>query len=54
MPISALYLKPLQLRIADVIAIGPKDNPKNYYPEIAVIERTIVIKPHVIESKIKQ
>ena len=53
--ISALYLKPLQLRIADVIAIGPKDNPKNYYPEIAVIEKeTIVIKPHVIESKIKQ
>ena len=50
--ISSLYLKPLQLRIADVIAIGPKDKPKNYYPEIAVINnQTIIIKPHLIESK---
>ena len=31
--IASLYLKPLQLRIADVIAIGPKDKPQNYYPE---------------------
>ena len=35
--IASLYLNPLQLRIADVIAIGPKDKPKNCYPEIAVI-----------------
>ena len=50
--ITALYLNPLQLRIADVIAIGPKDKPKNYYPEIAVInDQTIIIKPHVIENK---
>ncbi len=50
--ISSLYLKPLQLRIADVIAIGPKDKPKNYYPEIAVINKqTIIIKPYLIESK---
>ena len=50
--IASLYLNPLQLRIGDVIAIGPKDKPKNSYPEIAVIsEQTIVIKPHVIESK---
>ncbi len=50
--ISSLYLNPLQLRIADVIAIGPKDKPKNYYPEIAVIEKqTIIIKPHIIETK---
>ena len=50
--IASLYLNPLQLRIADVIAIGPKDKPKNSYPEIAVIsEQTIVIKPYVIESK---
>ncbi len=50
--IASLYLNPLQLRIADVIAIGPKDKPKNYYPEIAVIDKqTIVIKPHVIETK---
>jgi len=50
--IASLYLNPLQLRIADVIAIGPKDKPKNCYPEIAVIdEQNIVIKPHIIESK---
>ncbi len=50
--IASLYLKPLQLRIADVIAIGPKDNPKNCYPEIAVIDKqTIIIKPHIIETK---
>ena len=30
--IASLYLNPLQLRIADVIAIGPKDKPKNCYP----------------------
>jgi len=50
--IAAIYLNPLQLRIADVIAIGPKDTPKNCYPEIAIIDKqTIIIKPHLIESK---
>jgi septum site-determining protein MinC len=50
--ISSLYLNPLQLRIADVIAIGPKDKPKNCYPEVAVIDKqTIIIKPHLIENK---
>jgi len=50
--IASLYLNPLQLRIADVVAIGPKDKPKNFYPEIAVIEKqTIIIKPHIIETK---
>ena len=50
--IASLYLKPLQLRIADVIAIGPKEKPHNYYPEIALIDkRTIIIKPHIIETK---
>ena len=50
--ISSLYLNPLQLRIADVIAIGPKEKPKNFYPEIAVIDKqTIIIKPHIIETK---
>ena len=50
--ITSLYLNPLQLRIADVIAIGPKDKPKNCYPEIAVIDKqTIIIKPHLIETK---
>ena len=50
--ITSLYLKPLQLRIADVIAIGPKDKPRNYYPEIALIEEeTIAINPYIIETK---
>ena len=50
--IASLYLNPLQLRIADVIAIGPKDKPKNCYPEIAVIDKqTIIIKPHLTQSK---
>ena len=50
--ISSLYLNPLQLRIADVVAIGPKDKPKNHYPEIAVVdEKTINIKPYIMESK---
>ncbi len=50
--IASLYLNPLQLRIADMIAIGPKDKPKNCYPEIAIIDKeTIIIKPHLIETK---
>ena len=50
--IASLHLNPLQLRIADVIAIGPKDKPKNYYPEIAVINKqTIIIKPFIISTK---
>ena len=50
--IASLFLNPLQLRIADVIAIGPKDKPKDYYPEIAVIDKqTINIKPYIIETK---
>ena len=50
--ITSLFLNPLQLRIADMIAIGPKDKPKNCYPEIAVIDKqTIVIKPYIIEIK---
>ena len=50
--ISSLYLNPLQLRIADVIAIGPKEKPKNSYPETAVIDnQTIIIKPLLLETK---
>ncbi len=50
--ISSLYLSPLQLRIADVIAIGPKDKPKNSYPEIAFIDnQTIIIKPYIIDNR---
>jgi len=49
--ISSLYLNPLQLRIADMIAIGPKDKPKNHYPEIALIDKkTINIIPYIIGS----
>ena len=49
--IASLYLKPVQLRIADVIAIGPKDKPKSFYPEIAVIdEKTIAINPYLVET----
>ncbi len=50
--IASLYLNPVQLRIADIVAIGPKDKPKNYYPEIAVVnEQTILIKPYIIETQ---
>ena len=50
--ITSLYLKPLQLRIADVIAIGPKEKPKNHYPEIAVIDKkSIIIMPYIMENK---
>jgi len=50
--ITSLYLNPLQLRISDVIAIGPKDKPKNYYPEIAVIDKnTISINPYLIDYR---
>ena len=50
--ITSLYLNPLQLRIADVIAIGPKVKPKDYYPEIAVINnQTIIINPYLIENR---
>ena len=49
--ISALYLNPLQLRIGDVVAIGPKDKPNNTYPETAVIDnQTIIIKPYLIDN----
>ena len=50
--ITSLYLNPLQLRIADVVAIGPNEKPKNHYPEIATIDKqTINIKPFIIEVK---
>ncbi len=49
--ISSLYLKPLQLRIDDVVAIGPKEKPKYNYPEIAILEKEkIIIKPFIIET----
>jgi len=47
--ISSLYLNPLQIRISNSVAIGPKEKPNNFYPEIALLESgEIVIKPHII------
>ena len=49
--ISSLYLNPLQLRIAGIIAIGPKEKPKNHYPETALIENdSIIIRPFIIKA----
>ena len=49
--ISSLYLNALQLRINKTVAIGPKEKPKNNYPEIALLEKgKIVIKPLIINS----
>ena len=49
--ISSLYLNPLQLRINEIVAIGPKEKPKNNYPEIALLEKgKIVIKPLLLDS----
>jgi len=50
--ISSLYLNPLQLRIADKVALGPKEKPKNSYPEIALIHnQKIFIKPYIAGTK---
>ena len=47
--ISSLYLNALQLRINETVAIGPKEKPKDNYPEIALLENgKIVIKPLII------
>ncbi len=47
--ISSLYLNALQLRINETVAIGPKEKPKNNYPEIALLENgKIIIKPLII------
>ena len=52
--ISSLYLNALQLRINETVAIGPKEKPKNNYPEIAFLERgRIIIKPLIINSQDK-
>ncbi len=47
--ITSLYLNPLQLRICDKIALGPKEKPKYQYPEVALLEgNSIIIKPYII------
>ena len=52
--IASLYLNPLQLRINKVVAIGPKDKPKDFHPEIAVLDKkSIVIKPFLLDTSKK-
>ncbi len=49
--IASLYLNPLQLRICDIVAIGPQETPNHKYPEVAVLEKSaIIIKPYLIPS----
>ena len=50
--IASLCLNPIQLRICDIIAIGPKEKPKHQYPEIAILEeKRIIIKPYELNNK---
>ena len=50
--IASLWLNPIQLRICDIVAIGPKEKPKHQYPEIAILEENrIIIKPYELNSK---
>ena len=49
--IASLYLNPLQLRINNKVAIGPKEKPIDHYPEIALLDGgRIVIKPLLINN----
>ena len=49
--ISSLYLNPLQLRISDIVAVGPKEKPKNYYPEKAILKnKSIIIEPYLLKA----
>ena len=52
--IASLCLRPLQLRICGIVAIGPKENPKYQYPEIAILEsKKIIIKPYLSNNNSK-
>ena len=52
--IASLYLNPLQLRICEIVAIGPKEKPKDQYPEIAILEdNKIIIKPYLLNNNLK-
>lgn len=52
--IASLWLNPIQLRICEIIAIGPKEKPKNHYPEIAILEGPkIIIKPYDLNCKMQ-
>ena len=49
--IASLWLNPIQLRICEIIARGPKEKPKFQYPEIAIIEdQKIIIKPYDLKQ----
>ena len=51
--IASLYLHPLQLRICEIVAIGPKEKPKDQYPEIAILEdNKIIIKPYLLNKNL--
>ena len=51
--IASLYLNPLQLRICGIVAIGPKEKPKNQYPEVAILEdNKIIIKPYLLKNNV--
>jgi len=52
--IASLCLNPLQLRICGIIAIGPKEKPKDQYPEFAILEDDkIIIKPYFLNNDLK-
>ena len=49
--IASLCLSPLQLRICEIVALGPKEKPKYQYPEVAILEyKKIIIKPYLINN----
>ena len=51
--IASLYLNPLQLRICEIVAIGPKEKPKDKYPEFAILEdNKIIIKPYLLNKNL--
>ena len=52
--IASLCLNPLQLRICEIIAIGPKEKLKHQYPEVAILEdKKVIIQPYFLNSKFK-
>ena len=52
--IASLWLNPIQLRICEIVAIGPKEKPRNQYPEIAILEnQKIIIKLYETNNKLQ-
>ena len=50
--IASLWLNPIQLRICEIVAIGPKEKPKYQQPEIAILENNkIIIKLYDLNNK---